>query len=234
MYQILIVEDDKKVADFLARGLKSEGYFSTVIADGSQVLAALSNLQPDLVILDRMLPRLDGLTICQLIRAQQNPVRILMLSALADTKERVQGLKSGADDYLTKPFAFEELLARIENLLKRPAIQTQARTLNFADLTLDLELMQARRADKLLQLTATELRLLELLLASPHKVHSRERILSNVWDLNQDPLTNVVDVYVKRLRQKVDSGYPIKYIRTLRGIGYFLSADPALDTEQPE
>lgn len=231
MYQILIVEDDKKVADFLARGLKSEGYFSTVLADGSQVLAALSNLQPDLVILDRMLPQLDGLTICQLIRAQHNPVRILMLSALADTKERVQGLKNGADDYLTKPFAFEELLARIENLLKRPTIQTQARTLNFGDLTLDLELMQARRNGKLLQLTATELRLLELLLASPHKVHSRERILSNVWDLNQDPLTNVVDVYVKRLRQKVDSGYPIKYIRTLRGIGYFLSADPALDTE---
>lgn len=231
MYQILIVEDDKKVADFLSRGLKAEGYFTTVIADGSQVLAALSSLQPDLLILDRMLPQLDGLTICQLIRAQQNPVRILMLSALADTKERVQGLKSGADDYLTKPFAFEELLARIENLLKRPALQSTARTLSFADLTLDLELMQARRAGKLLQLTATELRLLELLLASPNKVHSRERILSNVWDMNQDPLTNVVDVYVKRLRQKVDTAYPIKYIRTLRGIGYFLSADPATDTE---
>lgn len=231
MYQILIVEDDKKVADFLSRGLKAEGYFTTVIADGAQVLAALSSLQPDLLILDRMLPQLDGLTICQLIRAQQNPVRILMLSALADTKERVQGLKSGADDYLTKPFAFEELLARIENLLKRPALQSTARSLSFADLTLDLELMQARRAGKLLQLTATELRLLELLLASPNKVHSRERILSNVWDMNQDPLTNVVDVYVKRLRQKVDSGYPIKYIRTLRGIGYFLSADPAIDAE---
>lgn len=231
MYQILIVEDDKKVADFLSRGLKAEGYFTTVIADGAQVLAALSNLQPDLLILDRMLPQLDGLTICQLIRAQQNPVRILMLSALADTKERVQGLKSGADDYLTKPFAFEELLARIENLLKRPALQSTARSLSFADLTLDLELMQARRAGKLLQLTATELRLLELLLASPNKVHSRERILSNVWDMNQDPLTNVVDVYVKRLRQKVDTGYPIKYIRTLRGIGYFLSADPTTDTE---
>jgi len=231
LYQILIVEDDKKVADFLSRGLKAEGYFTTVIADGAQVLAALSSLQPDLLILDRMLPQLDGLTICQLIRAQQNPVRILMLSALADTKERVQGLKSGADDYLTKPFAFEELLARIENLLKRPALQSTARSLSFADLTLDLELMQARRAGKLLQLTATELRLLELLLASPNKVHSRERILSNVWDMNQDPLTNVVDVYVKRLRQKVDSGYPIKYIRTLRGIGYFLSADPAIDAE---
>ncbi len=231
MYQILIVEDDKKVADFLSRGLKAEGYFTTVIADGGQVLAALSSLQPDLLILDRMLPQLDGLMICQLIRAQQNPVRILMLSALADTKERVQGLKSGADDYLTKPFAFEELLARIENLLKRPALQSTARTLSFADLTLDLELMQARRGGKLLQLTATELRLLELLLASPNKVHSRERILSNVWDMNQDPLTNVVDVYVKRLRQKVDSGYPIKYIRTLRGIGYFLSADPAQDAQ---
>ncbi len=229
MHQILIVEDDKKVADFLSRGLKAEGYFTTVIGDGAQVIPALSTLQPDILILDRMLPHLDGLMICQLIRAQQLPVRILMLSALAETKDRVQGLKSGADDYLTKPFAFEELLARIENLLKRQLMLPPSRSLTFADLTLDLELMQARRAGKLLQLTATELRLLELLLASPNKVHSRERILSNVWDMNQDPLTNVVDVYVKRLRQKVDAGYAIKYIRTLRGIGYFLSADAGVD-----
>lgn len=223
--QILIVEDDPKVADFLARGLKAEGYFTTVVSDGALVLPMLASLKPDLIILDRMLPHLDGLALCQLIRAQKIAVRILMLSALSETKERVQGLKSGADDYLTKPFAFEELLARIENLIQRHQSELVSRTLTFGDLVLDLELMQARRNNQLLVLTATELRLLELMMATPHKIHSRERILTNVWGINQDPQTNVVDVYIKRLRQKVDANQPIKYIRTLRGIGYFLSED---------
>ena len=225
MKQILIVEDDPKVADFLARGLKAEGYFTTVVSDGSQVLPMLASLKPDLVILDRMLPHIDGLALCQLIRAQKIAVRILMLSALADTKERVQGLKSGADDYLTKPFAFEELLARLENLLQRDHSAKVSRTLTFGNLVLDLELMQARRDGQLLVLTATELRLLELMMASPNKIQSRERILTNVWGINQDPQTNVVDVYIKRLRQKVDANQQVKYIRTLRGIGYFLSED---------
>jgi DNA-binding response OmpR family regulator len=225
MQQILIVEDDKKVADFLARGLKAEGYFTTVVSDGDAVMPTVQAVHPDLIILDRMLPKRDGLSICQLIRAQQLPVRILMLSALADTKARVEGLKSGADDYLTKPFAFEELLARIENLLQRRGFERSGRKLQFADLELDLELMQAKRSGQLINLTATELRFLELLMANPQKVQSRERILTNVWGLNQDPQTNVVDVYIKRLRQKIDADYPIKYIRTLRGIGYFLSCD---------
>jgi len=223
--QILIVEDDPKVADFLARGLKAEGYFTTVVSDGAAVLPMLASLKPDLVILDRMLPHLDGLALCQLIRAQKIAVRILMLSALGDTKERVQGLKSGADDYLTKPFAFEELLARLENLLQRDQAVSVSRTLTFGNLVLDLELMQARRDGQLLVLTATELRLLELMMASPNKIQSRERILTNVWGINQDPQTNVVDVYIKRLRQKVDANQQVKYIRTLRGIGYFLSED---------
>jgi DNA-binding response OmpR family regulator len=223
--QILIVEDDHKVADFLARGLKAEGYFTTVVSDGALVLPMLASLKPDLVILDRMLPHIDGLALCQLIRAQKIAVRILMLSALADTKERVQGLKSGADDYLTKPFAFEELLARLENLLQRDCTSQVSRTLTFGNLVLDLELMQARRDGQLLVLTATELRLLELMMATPNKIQSRERILTNVWGINQDPQTNVVDVYIKRLRQKVDAHQQVKYIRTLRGIGYFLSED---------
>lgn len=225
MKQILIVEDDHKVADFLARGLKAEGYFTTVVSDGALVLPMLASLKPDLVILDRMLPHIDGLALCQLIRAQKIAVRILMLSALADTKERVQGLKSGADDYLTKPFAFEELLARLENLLQRDRTSQVSRTLTFGNLVLDLELMQARRDGQLLVLTATELRLLELMMATPNKIQSRERILTNVWGINQDPQTNVVDVYIKRLRQKVDANQQVKYIRTLRGIGYFLSED---------
>lgn len=226
MQQILIVEDDHKVADFLQRGLKAEGYFTTVVTDGALVLPMLMSAQADLVILDRMLPHIDGLTLCQLIRAQKINTRILMLSALGESKDRVQGLKSGADDYLSKPFSFEELLARIENLLQRQLFAKESRKLTFADLELDLELMQVRRAGQFIALTATELRVLELMMASPHKVQSRERILTNVWGLNQDPQTNVVDVYMKRLRQKIDAEHPIKYIRTLRGIGYFLSADP--------
>lgn len=221
--QVLIIEDEKRVADFLARGLKAEGYFPAIISDGAEALAAIRQQQPPLVILDRMLPNMDGLTICQLIRAQQLPVRILMLSALGDTAERVRGLTAGADDYLVKPFAFEELLARLNNLAQRQPIQSQANLLCFAELALDLDQLQLRRAGQLINLTATELRLLEFLLRNPRKVLSRERILANVWSLNEDPLTNVVDVYIRRLRHKIDHGFHVGYLRTLRGTGYYLS-----------
>lgn len=221
--QVLIIEDEQRVADFLARGLKAEGYFPAVISDGAAALAAIRQQQPPLVILDRMLPNMDGLTICQLIRAQQLPVRILMLSALGDTAERVRGLTAGADDYLVKPFAFEELLARLNNLAQRQPLQAQANVLCFAELELDLDQLQLRRAGQLISLTATELRLLEFLLRNPRKVLSRERILANVWSLNEDPLTNVVDVYIRRLRHKIDHGFGTGYLRTLRGTGYYLS-----------
>lgn len=221
--QVLIIEDEKRVADFLARGLKAEGYFPAIISDGAEALATIRQQQPPLVILDRMLPNMDGLTICQLIRAQQLPVRILMLSALGDTAERVRGLTAGADDYLVKPFAFEELLARLNNLAQRQPIQSQANLLCFAELALDLDQLQLRRAGQLISLTATELRLLEFLLRNPRKVLSRERILANVWSLNEDPLTNVVDVYIRRLRHKIDHGFNVGYLRTLRGTGYYLS-----------
>lgn len=221
--QVLIIEDEKRVADFLARGLKAEGYFPAIISDGAEALAAIRQQQPPLVILDRMLPNMDGLTICQLIRAQQLPVRILMLSALGDTAERVRGLTAGADDYLVKPFAFEELLARLNNLAQRQPMQSQANLLCFAELALDLDQLQLRRAGQLISLTATELRLLEFLLRNPRKVLSRERILANVWSLNEDPLTNVVDVYIRRLRHKIDHGFSVGYLRTLRGTGYYLS-----------
>lgn len=223
--QVLIIEDEKRVADFLARGLKAEGYFPSVVHDGAQALASIRQLQPELVILDRMLPNIDGLTLCQLIRAQQLPVRILMLSALGDTQQRVEGLTSGADDYLVKPFAFEELLARLNNLANRQRLPSQRNCLQFAELELDLDQRQLRRAGRLLNLTARELDLIELLMRNPQKVLSRERILANVWSMNEDPLTNVVDVYIRRLRNKIDKDFDIGYLRTLRGTGYYLSAD---------
>lgn len=220
---ILIVEDEKKVADFLVRGLRAEGYFIDWVADGSEALPALIEQKPDLVILDRMLPRMDGLQICKLIRSQQLPVRVLMLSALAEVSDRVDGLRAGADDYLVKPFAFEELLARIEALSKRNPFASPERRLVVGTLELNLETMQVKREDKPLSLTAKELAVLELLMSSPQKVFSRERILATVWGINEDPLTNVVDVYIRRLRKKVDSPFAQDYIKTLRGIGYCLS-----------
>lgn len=223
--QILIVEDEKKVADFLVRGLRAEGYFIDCVDDGSEVMGALIEQRPDLVILDRMLPKLDGLQICKLIRSQQLPVRVLMLSALAEVSDRVDGLKAGADDYLVKPFAFEELLARIEALSKRNPFASPDRNLVVGTLELNLETMQAKRDGIPLSLTAKELAVLELLMSSPQKVFSRERILATAWGINEDPLTNVVDVYIRRLRKKVDTPFEKHYIKTLRGIGYCISPD---------
>lgn len=183
---ILIVEDDKKVADFLVRGLRAEGYFIDWVADGSEVLTTLIEQKPELVILDRMLPKMDGLQICKLIRSRQLPVRVLMLSALAEVSDRVDGLRAGADDYLVKPFAFEELLARIESLSKRNPFANHERRFVVGTLELNLDTMQVKREGEILSLTAKELAVLELLISNPQKVFSRERILATVWGINED------------------------------------------------
>ncbi|MFN4054621.1 MAG: response regulator transcription factor [Alishewanella aestuarii] len=223
--KILIVEDDDKVAVFLARGLKAEGYLTQVITNGRDVLEAVRQFEPDIIVLDRMLPQVDGLTLCQQLRSQQVNARILMLSALSEVEERVKGLRCGADDYLGKPFHFEELLARIESLAKRGLSPVQSRQLQVADLLLDLDTMRVQRAGRDLLLTAKELAILELLMANSGKVYSRERILTNVWGLNEDPLTNIVDVYMARLRKKVDEHHPQKLLHTRRGLGYCLQAE---------
>lgn len=223
--KILIVEDDDKVAAFLARGLKAEGYLTQVITNGRDVLEAVRQFEPDIIVLDRMLPQVDGLTLCQQLRSKQVNARILMLSALSEVEERVKGLRCGADDYLGKPFHFEELLARIESLAKRGLSPVQSRQLQVADLLLDLDTMRVQRAGRDLLLTAKELAILELLMANSGKVYSRERILTNVWGLNEDPLTNIVDVYMARLRKKVDEHHSQKLLHTRRGLGYCLQAE---------
>ena len=224
---ILVVEDDTRVADFLMRGLRAEGFGMQLARTGPEGLAAARDTQPSLLLLDLMLPGMSGLEVCQSLRAEGNHVPVLMLTAMSDLEDKVNGLRLGADDYLTKPFAFEELLARIEALLRRGREQrVKASSLEVADLVLDRERMEATRAGRPIVLTAKELAFLELLMSAPGRVYSRERILSNVWGTNEDPLTNVVDVYVRRLRAKIDEGHPVALIKTVRGFGYRLDADP--------
>jgi len=218
--KVLIIEDDEKVGSFLSRGLKAEGYLTLLLTDGLNVLETVKQFEPDVIVLDRMLPNLDGLLICQQLRTQKVNARILILSALSEVDERVKGLRAGADDYLGKPFHFEELLARIEALAKRSVSAEHKRQLQVADLILDLDTMRVQRAGQDIPLTAKELGILELLMGNSGKVYSRERILTNVWGLNEDPLTNIVDVYLARLRKKIDGAHTVKLLHTRRGLGY--------------
>jgi DNA-binding response OmpR family regulator len=224
---ILVVEDDMRVADFLLRGLRAEGYRVQLARTGPEGLELARSSELSVLLLDLMLPGLSGLELCQTLRAEGHQVPVLMLTALSNTEDKVSGLRLGADDYLTKPFAFEELLARIEALLRRGREQRpRATTLQVADLVLDRERMEVTRAGKLVPLTAKELAFLELLMTAPGRVYSRERILSNVWGTNEDPLTNIVDVYVRRLRAKIDDRHPVPLLKTVRGLGYRLDAVP--------
>jgi DNA-binding response OmpR family regulator len=232
---ILLIEDDARIADFLCRGLRAEGHRVEVAADGSTGLAAARRAAADsaaapaqrcVLVLDLMLPDISGLEICQTLRAEGVGLPILMLSALGAVEDRVTGLRLGADDYLPKPFDFDELLARLESLSRRgrELQRGSPRLLQVDDLVFDRERMQASRGGSALALTAKELALLELMMSAPGRLFSRERILANVWGANEDPLTNVVDVYIRRLRAKIDSGDARPLIHTVRGLGYRLEA----------
>jgi len=232
---ILIIEDDQRIADFLGRGLRAEGHRVSVVSDGLQGLDTARQMArearaPDgtttILILDLMLPGMGGIEICQTLRAEGVALPILMLSALATVEDRVTGLRLGADDYLPKPFDFEELLARLESLARRGRnLQRAAPSrLEVDDLVFDRERMQASRGGQPLTLTAKELALLELMMSAPGRLFSRERILANVWGNSEDPLTNVVDVYIRRLRSKIDDGAATPLIHTVRGLGYRLEA----------
>ncbi|RAU16760.1 DNA-binding response regulator [Nitrincola tibetensis] len=221
--KILIVEDDQKLADFLNRALLAEGYATDVVSRVSETLTYVRAHQPDLILLDRLLEDGDGLQVCRDIRHLKLPCKILMLSALSEVEDRVLGLRGGADDYLGKPFHFEELLARIEALSQRDYFSQAENLLNYVDLSLNLDHLELTRAGQLIELTAKELRIMEMLLRNPGRVLSRERILSHVWGVLEDPMTNIVDVYMARLRRKIDDGFELKLIKTRRGLGYLLS-----------
>ena len=222
---LLVVEDDARVADFLCRGLRAEGYHVSRAKNGAEGLTLARDAAVKLMLLDVMMPGMSGLDVCQKLRAQGNRVPILMLTAMDTLEDKVTGLRSGADDYLVKPFAFDELLARIEALLRRASPggeQLLERELRVADLVFDLDRMQVTRAGRAIALTAKELALLEFLMRSRGRLCSRERILSSLWGAGEDPLTNIVDVYIRRLRTKIDDDHAIALISTVRGLGYRL------------
>jgi two-component system response regulator MprA len=220
---ILIVEDDQGIADTLRRGLIFEGYRASVVYDGKQALATARDQPPDLVVLDWMLPGLDGLEVCKRLRAASD-VPILMLTAKDSIPDRVVGLDAGADDYLVKPFAFDELLARIRALLRR-AGPSQAEVLRFADLELNTGTRQAHRGDNAIELTAKEYELLELFMRNPRNVLTRDVIYDRVWGYDFGGESNIIEVYVRYLRRKLEADGLSRLIHTVRGVGYVLRED---------
>lgn len=224
--KILVVEDDKRIAAFLERGLTAEGYHVSVERDGRDGLERIRADRFDLVILDRMLPYLDGLEMCRVMRMEHLPAMVLMLTAKDSLQDKIEGLKGGADDYLTKPFAFDELLARIVALRRRGAGSDQPRVLHVGDLVLDAASHRVTRAGEPLALTLREFELLAYLMVNANKVVSRQRLLSSVWDYGYDPGTKIVDVYVRYLRKKIDRPDKPSMIQTIRGVGYMITGEP--------
>jgi DNA-binding response OmpR family regulator len=222
--RLLLIEDDRHVVSFIKKGLESEGYQLDVAYDGAQGLEM--GLRPvyDLIVLDLILPERSGMEVCLHLRENHVQVPILMLTARDSVEDKVEGLGVGADDYLTKPFAFAELVARIQALLRRPASVELGPALQFSDLTLDPTVHEVKRAGQTIELTPKEFTLLEYLMRHSDRVLSRSMIEEHVWGYGHDSLTNVVDVYVHRLRQKIDSGHAHPLIHTIRGIGYQIKA----------
>ena len=220
--RVLVVEDDAKIAAFITIGLKQAGFVVDQVADGAAGLALALTEPYAVVVIDLMLPQLDGLSLIEEVRRRQVNTPMLILSAKRSVDDRVKGLQTGGDDYLTKPFAFAELLARVQALIRRASGVTEPTRLKVGDLTLDLLTREVTRAGERLELQPREFALLEYLMRNAGRVISKTLILSHVWDYHFDPQTNVVDVLVSRLRSKVDKNHSEKYIQTLRGVGYVL------------
>ena len=220
----LIIEDDETVSHFIAKGLTESSHTCDIANDGKQGLLLATSNQYDAIILDRMLPEIDGMVVLSTFRATDQETPVLILSAKSKVDDKVSGLRSGADDYLAKPFAFEELLARLEILVQRAdtgASKSDVEvTLMAADLSLNLLTRKVTRADQTIELQGREFRLLEYLMRNKERVITRTMLLEKVWDYNFDPQTNIIDVHISRLRQKIDKGFSTPLIETVRGAGY--------------
>ncbi len=221
---ILVIEDDSEAADYLAKGLRESGHRVDVAVDGRSGLIKAAAETFDILIVDRMLPGLDGLSLVQHLRATDNATPVLFLSALGEVDDRVKGLRAGGDDYLVKPYAFAELLARVETLGRRPQATPVSTLLKIEDLELDLLGRKASRGGQPIDLQAKEFQLLEVLMRHAGQVMTRTMLLEKVWDYHFDPQTNVIDVHISRLRQKIDRDFDIPLIHTIRGAGYCLRA----------
>jgi DNA-binding response OmpR family regulator len=218
---VLLVEDDERIVEFVKRGLETEGHRVDVARGGLEAMRRARSADWGLIILDLLLPDIDGREVCGRLRAAGITTPILMLTALDTLEDKVRGLRIGADDYLAKPFAFEELVARVQALVRRSAsYQYEVPQLQVHDLTLDRATREVRRGGRLIELTPREFALLECLMRSPGKVMSRPFLLEKVWGCSKHPLTNVVDVYIRQLRRKLDA--PVPLIQTVRGFGYKL------------
>ena len=222
--RILVVEDDRKIASFVVNGLKQSGFAVDHFGNGEDALASARSISYDAAVVDIMLPRLDGLSLVQTLRKEKIQTPVLILSAKATVDDRVKGLQAGGDDYLVKPFAFSELLARIQALIRRATHAPEPTVLKAGDLTLDLLTREVRRGGQKIELQAREFSLLEYLMRHAGRVVTKTMILEHVWDYSFDPQTNVVDVLVHRLRSKIDKDFPQKMIHTLRGVGYVLKS----------
>jgi DNA-binding response OmpR family regulator len=223
--RVLVVEDEKKTASFVRKALQAEGVAVDVCHNGDDALAAARATPFDGIVLDIMLPGRDGLSVLRQLRERKNVTPVLLLSARGEVNERVEGLNAGADDYLPKPFELVELVARVRALTRRGG-ETKSTVLRVADLTLDTLTRQAQRGEKKIELTAREYRLLEFLMRSAGRLCGRMMILEKVWDYSFDPGTNLVDVYIRRLREKVDADFEPKLLHTVRGAGYVLKETP--------
>ncbi|TAJ70358.1 MAG: response regulator transcription factor [Phenylobacterium sp.] len=221
---VLVVEDDERVAGHVVKGLKGEGWLVDHVADGRQALFQVAAETYDVIVLDRMLPNVDGLKILQTMRASGDSTPVLILSALGDVDNRVKGLRAGGDDYLAKPFAFSELLARVEALSRRKGVVQETTELSLADLEMNLLTRTVTRRGQAIDLTTREFSLLEYLLRNAGRVVSRSMLLEAVWDYNFDPQTNIIDQHVSRLRQKIDKDFDPPLLQTIRGMGYSLRA----------
>jgi two-component system OmpR family response regulator len=220
--RVLVIEDDREAASWLVKGLEESGHVADLATDGEEGLALAREAVHDVLIVDRMLPKLDGLTVIKTIRAEGITTPVLILSALSDVDERVRGLRAGGDDYLAKPYAFAELLARVEGMLRRGADGAQDTKLKACDLEMDLLSRTVTRGGKPILLQPREFKLLEYLVRNAGSIVTRTMLLENVWDYHFDPQTNVIDVHVSRLRSKIDKGFEEPLLQTVRGAGYMI------------